>query len=51
MKMLIKGTESSKGFIFTDNGIPSMDPGNGLEIGLADDLANSMVASSSRPAC
>jgi hypothetical protein len=44
MKMLIKGTESSKGFIFTDNGIPTMDPGQGLMIGLADDLANSMVS-------
>jgi len=44
MKMLIKGTENSKGFIFTDNGIPSMDPGTGLQLGLADDLANSMVS-------
>jgi hypothetical protein len=44
MKMLIKGTENSKGFIFTDNGIPTMDPGQGLMIGLADDLANSMVS-------
>jgi hypothetical protein len=43
MRMLIKGTETSKGFIFTDNGIPTMDPGNGLMIGLADDLANSMI--------
>ena len=44
MKMLIGGTESSKGFIFTDNGIPTMDPGNGLMVGLADDLANSMLS-------
>lgn len=44
MKMLIKGTENSKGFIFTDNGLPAMDPGNGLMIGLADDLANSMIS-------
>lgn len=44
MRMLIKGTESSKGFIFTDNGMPTMDPGNGMMIGLADDLANSMVS-------
>lgn len=44
MRMLLSGTESSKGFIFTDNGFPSMDPGTGLVIGLADDLANSMLA-------
>ncbi len=43
-KMLIGGTENSKGFIFTDNGIPTMDPGNGLQLGLADDLANSMLS-------
>jgi hypothetical protein len=44
MQMLIKGTESSKGFVFTDNGIPTLDPGNGLELGLADDLANSIIS-------
>jgi hypothetical protein len=43
-KMLIGGTENSKGFIFTDNGYPNMDPGNGLQLGLADDLANSMLS-------
>ena len=43
-KMLIKGTEGSKGFIFTDNGMPNMDPGNGFQLGLADDLANEMMA-------
>jgi hypothetical protein len=43
-KMLIGGTENSKGFIFTDNGFPNMDPGNGLQLGLADDLANSMLS-------
>lgn len=43
-KMLIAGTESSPGFIYTDNGIPSMDPGNGMQLGLADDLANEMMA-------
>jgi hypothetical protein len=44
MKMLIGGTETSKGFVFTDNGFPTMDPGNGLQLGLADDLANSMLS-------
>lgn len=44
MKMLIGGTENSNGFVFTDNGIPTMDPGNGLQLGLADDLANSLIS-------
>lgn len=44
MRMLIAGTESGKGFIFTDNGYPSMDPGQGLQVGLADDLANSVLS-------
>lgn len=44
MKMLIAGTENSQGFVFTDNGYPSMDPGNGLQLGLADDLANSALS-------
>ncbi len=44
VKMLLAGTESSKGFIFTDNGFPTMDPGDGLVVGLADDLANSMIS-------
>jgi hypothetical protein len=43
MKMLIKGTESAKGFIYTENGLPSLDPGKGLQIGLSDDLANQMM--------
>jgi hypothetical protein len=43
-KMLIEGTEGSKGFIYTDNGMPAMDPGNGMQLGLADDLANEMLS-------
>lgn len=43
-RMLIKGTEKSQGFIFTDNGLPAMDPGTGLQLGLADDLANSLLS-------
>jgi hypothetical protein len=41
--MAIAGTENSK-FVFTDNGYPSLDPGDGLMLGLADDLANSMIS-------
>jgi Glucodextranase, domain B len=44
MRMLMAGSETGKGFIFTDNGYPSMDPGAGMQIGLADDLANSMLS-------
>jgi hypothetical protein len=43
-KMLIAGSESSPGFIFTDNGLPSLDAGNGFALGLADDLTNEMLA-------
>ena len=43
-KMMIKGTEGSPGYIFTDNGMPNMDPGNGFQLGLADDMANMMMA-------
>lgn len=43
-KVLLAGSESSPGFIYTDNGAPSMDPGHGFQIGLADDLANEMLA-------
>ncbi len=42
--MLIEGTEGSKGFIYTDNGMPNMDPGMGMQIGLADDIANEMLS-------
>ena len=43
-KVLLAGSESSPGFIFTDNGMPTMDSGTGMQIGLADDLANEMMA-------
>jgi hypothetical protein len=43
MKMVIQGTESAKGFIYTENGLPQLDPGQGFQIGLADDLANQMM--------
>jgi len=44
MKVLIAGSESSPGFIYTDNGMPAMDAGHGFQLGLADDLANEMMA-------
>ena len=41
---LIHGAENSPGYIFTDNGNPTMDPGQGLELGIADDFANEALA-------
>jgi hypothetical protein len=43
MQMSIGGAEAAK-FIFTDNGIPDMNPGTGMQLGIADDLANSMLS-------
>jgi hypothetical protein len=44
MKALLSGSESSPGFIFTANGAPAMDPAFGFQLGLADDLANELLA-------
>ena len=44
MRFLIEGSETSKGFIFTDNGMPTMDAGAGMQLGIADDLANEMMS-------
>jgi hypothetical protein len=43
MKMLIGGSETAT-FIYTENGTPSMNAGNGFQLGLADDLANEMMS-------
>jgi hypothetical protein len=42
-QMLISGSESGK-YVFTQNGFANPDAGNGLAIGLADDLGNEMLA-------
>jgi hypothetical protein len=44
MKMLIEGTETSPGFTFTPNGMPTLVAGDGLALGIADDLANDALA-------
>jgi len=44
MQMLLGGAEHSNGYIFTDNGQPNMDPGTGMQLGIADDLANEMLS-------
>jgi hypothetical protein len=40
----IGGSESSRGYIFTPNGMPSMDMADGVQVGLADDLVNELLA-------
>lgn len=42
--MLIEGSEDSPGFVYTDNGQPNMNPGDGFQLGLADDLMNEMLS-------
>lgn len=44
MKMMIAGAESSPGFIYTKNGMPTLDASEGFQIALADDLANELLA-------
>jgi len=44
LKVLIAGSESSPGFIFTPNGAPTLDSDHGFQLGIADDLANEMLA-------
>jgi hypothetical protein len=41
---MLGGSEQSPGFIFTNNGTPTLDPARGFQIGIADDLANEMLA-------
>lgn len=43
MGMGIGGAESAN-YVYVQNGAPSMDPGNGFQLGLSDDLANSMMS-------
>jgi hypothetical protein len=44
LKALLEGSESSPGYIFTANGVPAMDPSHGVQLGLADDLVNELLA-------
>lgn len=43
MSMLIGGAETAQ-FIYTENGMPAVDPGEGFQLGLADDLVNQMMS-------
>jgi hypothetical protein len=40
----IGGSEASPGYIFTPNGTPAMNVGSGIQVGLADDLVNELLA-------
>lgn len=42
--VLIEGSEGSPGYIFTSNGAPTMDGSHGIQLGLADDLVNELLA-------
>ena len=44
MQAMLAGSEASPGFIYTSNGTPTMDPSVGFQLGLADDLANELMA-------
>jgi hypothetical protein len=43
VKVVLADSEAGR-FIYTANGAPSMDPGHGFQLGLADDLANELLA-------
>ncbi len=40
----IDGSESSPGYVFTPNGTPTINVSNGVQLGLADDLINELLA-------
>lgn len=40
----IGGSQASAGYIFTPNGTPAMNVGAGVQVGLADDLVNELLA-------
>lgn len=39
----VQGSEASPGFIFTQNGLPSMDAGDGFQLAMADDAVNQLA--------
>jgi len=44
LKVLIEGAEGSPGYIVTDNSPPTLDASHGVQLGLADDLVNELLA-------
>jgi hypothetical protein len=39
----VRGSELSPGLVFTQNGLPSMDAGNGFQLAMADDAINQLM--------
>jgi hypothetical protein len=39
----VRGSEASPGLVFTQNGLPSMDAGNGFQLAMADDAINQLM--------
>ena len=44
VKATIAGSESSPGYVFTPNGTPTLNTKNDIQLGLADDLINALLA-------
>jgi hypothetical protein len=44
LQAMIEGSEASPGYIFTPNGTPAITMGSGIQLGLADDLINELLA-------
>lgn len=44
LQILIDGAESSPGYMFTPNGTPAITMTSGIQLGLADDLVNQLLA-------
>ncbi|MEZ4365409.1 MAG: hypothetical protein R2939_03865 [Kofleriaceae bacterium] len=43
-RFFVQGTESSPGFIFTENSLPTMSTASGFEMAMADDAANQLLS-------
>lgn len=43
-RFFIQGSDSAPGFIYTDNGAPTMAANDGFELAMADDMANQLLA-------
>lgn len=44
LSAMIEGSEASPGYIFTPNGTPALNVTTGIQLGLADDLMNELLA-------
>jgi hypothetical protein len=44
LQAMIEGSEASPGYVFTPNGTPALNVTTGIQLGLADDLMNELLA-------